>query len=132
MISQDFPPSLHLKEYISQFRLRHFVFSNGIVPPPKPFPPRPEQCVTFYIRGSEISRHLNAGIEVKKPRSVLSGQFTYRVDRFVSYPEILMLIVDLQPGALHRLTGIPFTEFTNQEIDAEAILPKIKCLNDRL
>jgi AraC-like DNA-binding protein len=132
MIAKDFPPSGHLKEFIRQYRLRHFVFSNGIIPAPKPFPPRPEQCVTFYIRGYETCRYLKDGIHVKKPRSVLSGQFTSRVDRFVSYPEILMIIIDFQPGALHRLTGIPFTEFTNKELDAEAVLPKIKNVNDRL
>jgi len=132
MIARDFAPSAHLKAYISQYRLRHFVFSNSIIPPPKPFPPRPEQCITFYIRGSEISRHFKDGIDIQKPRSVVSGQFTYRVDRLVSYPEILMIIVDFQPGALHRLTRIPFKEFTNKEFDAEAVLPKIKTVNDRL
>jgi AraC-like DNA-binding protein len=132
MIAKDIAPSGHLKAYISQYRLRHFVFSNGIIPPVKPFPPRPEQCVTFYIRGSETSKYLKEGIELRKPRSILSGQFTNRVDRIVSYPEILMIIVDFKPGALHRLTGIPFTEFTNKELDGEAVLPKIKTVNDRL
>lgn len=132
MIAKDFAPSEPLKEYISQYRVRHFVFSNRIIPPPKPFPPRPEQCITFFVRGSETSRYLKDGRELKKPRSVISGQFTARVDRFVSYPEILMMMVDFKPGALYRLTGIPFTEFTNKELDAEAVLPKIKTVNDRL
>lgn len=132
MIARDFAPSPHLKEYISQYRLRHFVFCNGIIPPPKPFPPRPEQCITFFVRGSETSRYLKDGRELKKPRSVISGQFTCRVDSFVSYPEILMIMVDFQPGALYRLTGIPFTEFTNKEIDAEAVLPKINTVNEQL
>ena len=133
MISTDFLPSEPLREYIHHYRLRHFVFENGLLPTFKPFPPRPEQCLTFYIRGAETSRYLHDGLEIKKPRSVISGQFTHRVDRYVSYPEILMIIVDFRPGVLHRLTGIPFTEFRNKDLDAETVFPpEIKRVNDRL
>ncbi len=127
MLAKDILPSGPLKEYIQQYRLRHFVFSNGVIPTVKPFPPRPEQCLTFYIRGHETALYTNDQTEYKKPRSVLSGQFTSRVDRYVSSPEILMIIIDFKPGALHRLTGIPFKELTNKDFDAESIfLPEIK------
>ncbi|SHF57072.1 helix-turn-helix domain-containing protein [Flavisolibacter ginsengisoli] len=133
MISRDFLPSEALREFIYQFRLRHFVFQNGIIPPAKPFPPRPEQCLTFYVRGSETARYLKDNLELKKWRSVISGQFTSRVDRYVSYPEVLIIFVDFKPGALHRLTGIPFTEFTDKDLDAETVFPpEIKRVNDRL
>jgi len=133
MIAKDFLPQEHLKGYIDRYRLRHFIFPTGMLPPVKPFPPRPEQCLTFYIRGTETYRYFKEQLEVKKPRSVISGQFTYRVDRYVSYPEILMIIVDFKPGALHRLTGIPFSEFTNTDMDAEFVFsPDLKRLNDRL
>ena len=133
MISKDFLPSELLREYVHHYRLRHFVYQNGLVPTIKPFPPRPEQCLTFYVRGTETSRYLHDGAEIKKPRSVISGQFTHRVDRYVSYPEILMIIVDFRPGVLYRLTGIPFTEFTNKDLDAENVFPaEIRRVNDRL
>src|SRR6476661_3799452 len=133
MISRDFLPSEALREFIYQFRLRHFVFQNGIIPPAKPFPPRPEQCLTFYVRGFETARYLKDNVEIKKWRSVISGQFTSRVDRYVSYPEVLIIFVDFKPGALHRLTGIPFTEFTDKDLDAETVFPpEIKRVNDRL
>jgi AraC-like DNA-binding protein len=133
MISKDFLPSEPLREYIHRYRLRHFIFQHGLIPPIKPFPPRPEQCLTFYVRGAETARYLHDDVEIKKPRSVISGQFTHRVDRYVSYPEILMIIVDLRPGVLHRLTGIPFREFTNKDLDAETVFPpEIKRVNDRL
>jgi AraC-like DNA-binding protein len=133
MISRDFIPSEALREFIYQFRLRHFVFQNGIIPPAKPFPPRPEQCLTFYVRGSETARYLKDNLELKKWRSVISGQFTSRVDRYVSYPEVLIIFVDFKPGALHRLTGIPFSEFTDKDLDAETVFPpEIKRVNDRL
>jgi hypothetical protein len=38
-----------------------------------------------------------------------------------------MIIVDFKPGALYRLTGIPFTEFTDKDVDAEMVFsPEIK------
>lgn len=133
MIVKDFQPSAVLEDYISQYRFRHFVFGNGIIPPVKPFPPRPEQCLTFYVRGTETARYVQTGLEIIKPRCVISGQFTHRVDRSVSSPEILMIIVDFKPGALYRLTGIPFTEFNNKDIDAETVLPpEIKRVHERL
>jgi AraC-like DNA-binding protein len=68
-----------------------------------------------------------------RPRSVVSGQFTERINRYVSFPEFLMISVDLKPGALHRLTNIPFHEFTNKFIDAETVFPStLSRLNDRL
>lgn len=133
MIVEDFLPSAQLSDYISQYRLRHFVFAKGMTPPVKPFPPRPEQCLTFYIRGCETSKYLRDNIEIKKGRSIISGQFTQRVDRYVSFPEILMIIVDFKPGALYRLCGIPFSVLVDKEIDAEAIFsPEIQRVNDRL
>lgn len=133
MIAKDILPSPPLKEFVQHYRLRHFVFSGGIIPTVKPFPPRPEQCLTFYIRGHETALYTNNQTAFKKPRSVLSGQFTSRVDRYVSSPEILMIIIDFKPGALHRLTGLPFKELTNKDLDAEDIFSsEIRKLNDRL
>src|SRR4051812_7561576 len=106
MIVKDILPTQILQEYIRHYRLRHFVFSNEVQPPVKPFPPRPEQCLTFYVGGYETAYFLDQGIVFEKPRSVLSGQFTGRVDRFVSHPEVLMILVDFKPGALHRLTNL--------------------------
>ncbi|MGN6165350.1 MAG: helix-turn-helix domain-containing protein [Flavisolibacter sp.] len=132
MIAREILPSPSLKEYIQHYRLRHFVFSTGVQPPPKPFPPRPEQCLSFYVRGCETVCYAN-GATYQKPRSVLSGQFTGRANRYVSYPEVLMIIVDFKPGALYRLTNIPFTEFTDKDLDAETVFsPGLRSVNDRL
>jgi transcriptional regulator GlxA family with amidase domain len=44
-----------------------------------------------------------------------------------------MIEVDLQPGALHRLTGIPFREMVNTDIDAETVFSaEIRRVNERL
>ena len=133
MISKDFLPSPLLNEFISSYRLRHFVFTGLYKPSFKPFPPRPEQCLIFYPKGKEIAEYLTSGKKIERPRSVISGQFTERVNRYVTAPEFLMIAVDLRPGALHRLTGIPFSEFTNKCIDAEDIFPAdMPKVNERL
>ncbi|HEY0750545.1 MAG TPA: AraC family transcriptional regulator [Chitinophagaceae bacterium] len=133
MISKDFTPSPLLYEFISSYRLRHFVFNGLIKPSFKPFPPRPEQCLIFYPRGKEIAEYLSSGEKIERPRSVISGQFTERINRYVTTPEFLMIAVDLKPGALHRLTGIPFSEFTNKCMDAEDIFPaEMRMVNERL
>lgn len=44
-----------------------------------------------------------------------------------------MIIVDFKPGVLHRLTGIPFIEFTDKDLDAETVFPpEIRKVNERL
>jgi len=64
---------------------------------------------------------------------VISGQFTQRINRYLNCKEFLMIEVNLQPGALHRLTGVPFKEFTNQDLDAENFFPAdIRFVNERL
>jgi len=133
MISTDWSPGDELKEFISQYRLRHFIFQPGVIPSCKPFPPRPEQCLCFYVRGKETVEYLAGQGTKVKPKSVISGQFTSRVNRYVSVPEFLMISVDFRPGALYRLTGIPFHEFANLDIDAEIILGRgLREVNDRL
>jgi AraC-like DNA-binding protein len=133
MISRDYLPSGPLRDYVRLYRLRHFVLNGDRQISCKPFPPRPEQCLIFFPRGVEVSEDVCSGIKTQRPRSVISGQYTYRVNRHIQGLEFLMLEVDLQPGALHRLTGIPFKELTNTAVDAEAFFgAEIKRVNERL
>jgi AraC-like DNA-binding protein len=60
------------------------------------------------------------------------GQHTVRTNRHVS-KDFLVLIVHLQPGVFHRITGIPFDSLTNTDLDAELVFPKqIKVVNENL
>ena len=99
----------------------------------KPFPPRPEQCLIFYPRGFEITEFTLYNNKTQRPRSVITGQFTKRVNRYISYPEFLMIEADLKPGALHRHTGMPCKELANTEVDAETFFAtEMKRVNGRL
>lgn len=133
MISRDCLPSEPLRAYIRMYRLRHFVLDQNRPLSFKPFPPRPEQCLVFYPRGYEVIEDTGTGNKIQRCRSVLSGQFTRRINRYNSYPEFLMIEVNLHPGALHRLTRTPFKEFANKDTDAEAFFgAELRAVNERL
>lgn len=47
--------------------------------------------------------------------------------------DYLMLKVVFKPGALYRLLGIPLSEFENQYVDAELVIPgDVKAVNEQL
>ena len=133
MISRNIQPAPELREYIYRYRIRHFYFDGSKTVPLKPFPPRPEQCIVFYPRGAETIEYPSSSINVQRPRSVISGQFTERINRLITTPEFLMISVEFRPGALYRLTGINFAELTNKCEDAEAMFsPELAGINARL
>jgi len=89
--------------------------------------------MAFYPRGYELTELLPDGRPVRKPASVISGQYTNRINRYSSPHEFMMILVVFKPGALYRLTGIPFHELHNRHEDLEAIFPKEAALvNTRL
>ena len=124
MIFDDIQPHKNLEEFVSCYRLRHFIIPNHITPVPKPFSPHPEQCITFYPRGAELTEFVHHNRIVKRPRSIISGQFTNRINRSSATKEIIIIVVVFKPGALYRLTGIPFYLLLDQDIDLESVFPK--------
>jgi len=132
MIFKDFHPSPQLEEFVEVYHLRHFVFSSNKKLPFKPYPPRPEQCIAFYPRGSEFTELVPDGVQIKKPRSVITGQFTNRINRYTTN-EFMILIVVFKPGALHRLTGMSFQTLMNNHVDLESVFPiETRKVNERL
>ena len=123
MIFQDIAPSERLRDFIQVIRIRHFIIPETTVIFPKPYPTRPEHCIVFYPRGYEVTRCSLTGLSRRRPTAVVSGQYTHRIDRYSGTHEILMILVVLKPGVLHRITGIPFTELTNTHIDLEDLFP---------
>jgi AraC-like DNA-binding protein len=132
MIFESFSPCFSLKEYVESYHLRHFIYPPGSVLPFKPYHGQPEQWLTFYIKDRETLEYVSDNKKIIRPRSLISGQLTTRVNRHIGN-DFLVLIVEFQPGALYRLTGIPFHELTNTGIDAESVFSKeINLVNSRL
>ncbi|QNA44015.1 AraC family transcriptional regulator [Lacibacter sediminis] len=77
----------------------------------------------FYLKGAEITEVLGENKTIARPRSVITGQFTSRINRLSASSEILMIQVVFKPGGIYRLTGIPGSELLNQHIDLESVFP---------
>lgn len=123
MIFKDCYPNTTASQMVQVYRLRHFIIPDIIKTTPKPYPTRPEQCIVFYIRGFELSEIPGLGMQ-KRPRSIISGQYTQRINRYSGSTEFLMVQAVLRPGFFHRLTGIPALELQNLFVDLECIFPR--------
>ncbi len=132
MVLQEYKPSQLLSEYIRTFRLVHFVCLTNDRLPFKPYPPRPEHCLSFYVRGTENVEYQKSGIKNGNLSAVLFGQQTEVTNRFNSNNFLLIQVV-FKPGGLYRLTNIPSNYLTNQYIDAETVFSKdIKYVNEKI
>lgn len=132
MVLSEFPPSPRLAEFVRVYRLVHFVFDDISKIPFKPYPPKPEHCLSFYPRDTETVEYTNSGTKIKNVKTVLFGQQSEVTNRYVG-KDFLVLQVVFSPGGLYRLTGIPSHQLNNCYYDAETIFDKsIKEVNDKL
>lgn len=132
MVLFEFSPSQRLTEYVRTYRLVQFHFETFHQAPCKPYPPKPEHCLTFYPRDCENVEYAESGKKTGKLNAVLFGQQTEVTNRYVGQDFLLFQIV-FKPGALYRITGIPSYEITNSYLDAELFFTKeIKEVNNRL
>lgn len=132
MVLFEFSPSVHLAEYVRVYRVVHFVFDSKMQIPFKPYPPRPEQCLSFYPRDLERVENPRDGSAISNIKVALIGQQCEVSNRFVGRDFLLFQVV-FRPGALYRLTGIPAQQLTNGYIDAGTVFSKeINEVNDKL
>lgn len=125
-------PSPDLRAYVRQFQIVGFEFNENYTVPWKPYWPRPENCLSFYTRKTEIIEYIDGYKEERKPHATLVGQPCFMTKRQPSHNFVLFQVV-FQPGALFRLTGIPANQLTNLYIDAEAVFSnEIRWVNERL
>ena len=132
MVLSEFIPSLSLTEFVLVYRVVHFVFADITNIPYKPYPPRPEHCLSFYPRDTETVEYVNSGKKITNLKTFLIGQQNEVSNRFVGKDFLVFQIV-FRPGALYRLTGIPSYELNNCYFDAATVFSKdIKEVNDKL
>jgi len=132
MVLSEFSPGPGLTEFVRVYRVVHFVFDDITKIPYKPYPPRPEHCLSFYPRDTETVEYINNGTKIKNLKTVLIGQQSEVTNRFVG-KDFLVFQVVFSPGGLYRLTGIPSQQLNNGYFDAETIFKKdIKEVNDKL
>lgn len=132
MICQAFLPSPAISNFVRAYQLRHFVFSEQDTLPYKPYAARAEQTLVFYPRGFERVEHPESSKFLRRPRSMVSGQYTERTNRHIASRDFIVILVDVWPGVMHDLVGIPYDELTNTFADAEVVLPGIRTLSSSL
>lgn len=132
MVMKYFLPSPALREYVRLLQIVHLTFDQNVVVPPKAYWPRPEQCLAFNPRQSEMTTRRADGKYLSRSPIMLIGQPSIVTSRNVPHDFLLFQVV-FQPGALFRLLGIPSYELTDAHIDAETVFSKeIGLVNERL
>lgn len=125
-------PSHNLKEYIRIYKIVHFVYADIQHIPYKPYPPKPEHCLSFLPRETETVEYTTTGKRISNLRTILTGQQTEVSNRYIGR-DFLAFQVLFMPGALFRITGVPSYELTNVYLDAECFFSKeIKNVNGKL
>lgn len=121
MVFTTVAPSPGLRPFVRNYLVAHFRFTPGMPIPHKRHAPRPEQGITFFVRGRpRIVDPLTDQLREAPPATIF-GQQLKRCD--VHLPsEFLMFRVHFQPGALFRLLNVPLYEFGEDYFDAELVL----------
>ena len=125
-------PHPALAPFIRLYRVLYFDFTRADHPiPHKPYPPRPETCLSFFPRDPETVAYPD-GKPLGGFRASLFGKQSLVTNRFVGRDFLLIQVV-FHPTGLYRLTGIPAQSLTNEYFDAEGVFGKeITQLNARL
>lgn len=115
-------PNPLLRNLIREHQIIRFAFGPDSEVPVKPYWPRPACAIAFYPRDREWISGMDGAPAWRKPRAAVIGQPTGMTWRQVGR-DYLVYQIELQPGALLRLTGVPGLEQQDQHLDAEALLP---------
>lgn len=132
VLLNDISPCASLHEYVRKYQVFRFVFDKEITPPIKFHAPRPEHCITFYIRDPQKFGYFNTQTILTYPQCVINGMYTVPIYRYGGN-DFLAIKVVLQPSTLFRLTGIHLLELTNKFINAEEVWGKeIRLIREQL
>ncbi len=132
MIYKIIQPAEHLQPFVKDYTLFHFMSDKNDSIPVKPFPANTEHCLVFYLRGSVTAFESKSGISSAFAKIAINGSQISRFDFNIS-PHFLLFSVHFQPGALSKFLRLPLTGFTDERIDAEAILnPEIHQVHERM
>jgi hypothetical protein len=121
-------PSPALQAYVRDYLIAHFIFEKEKPIPIKPYAPKPEQGITFFVKGGATMVSRQTGTKKAPPVSIF-GQQIERCDIHLT-DEFLMFRVHFKPGVLFRLLNVPVVEFCGAYFDAGLVLgPKVQEAN---
>lgn len=125
-------PSPALRSFVRDYLIAHFLFDPEKPIPHKRYAPKPEQGITFFVRGRPTIVNVLTGETQVAPPVAIFGQQMRRCDVHLA-AEFLMFRVHLQPGVLFRMLSIPLPEFGEDYVDAELVLSReVRDVSERL
>lgn len=114
-------PSLHLRPFVKNYMLFHFVSDKNDTIPAKPFPANTEHCLVFYLDGLVTAVNPKETKAAVYPKIAINGSQLSRFDFHISH-RFLLLSIQFQAGVLSKFLRLPLIDFTDVRIDAEAVL----------
>ena len=132
MIYKSFSPGPLLREYVRNYTIIHFKFNCEETVPWKQRPPKSEQGIVFYVKGSVNLENAKTGtLQTPAPVSIFSNQTDKKHYHFSS--EFFTFIIFFRAGVLHRLIGVPMVELDQNFHDAELFFGKeLQTIHDQL
>ncbi|MBU7578005.1 MAG: AraC family transcriptional regulator [Flavihumibacter sp.] len=131
MLLKDYPPHPALRDLVQCYRIVHFSFEEADSLSFKAYPPKPELCLHFILKG-DLQFAISDQEIIPFPFSMaMIGQQTSVMPRYTK-GNFLNFQVVFHSSSLFRLTGIPAPDLANQIVNAELIFPGIKCFFEEL
>lgn len=120
VLLKDISPCEQLQQYVRKYQVFRFIFDKEVTPPVKFHPPKPEHCITFYVKDVQKFSYLNSTAIHAYPPCVVNGIYTVPVYRYGGN-DFLAIKVVLRPSILYKLIKVPVNELTNKFINAEDV-----------
>jgi AraC-like DNA-binding protein len=127
LLLKDIPPRANLQEYVRKYQVFRFVFDKQISPPIKYHYPRPEHCITFYIKDAQKFTYSDPLNIQAYPQCIINGMHTVPVHRYAGN-DFLAIKAILKPSVLYHLVKFPLFKITNTFINAEDIWSNEICV----
>lgn len=132
MINRIYAPHPALASIIKGYQIVHVQTPAGSPLLTHPFPPHAVQNLSFYPRDPMDVFYHRTGQIVTAPGCIGVGAQISRVNLTMGRDHLIVATF-FEPGGLHRLLGIPMTEFFDYPLDVSLVWgPEIRRVNEQL
>ncbi|CAN5119134.1 AraC family transcriptional regulator [soil metagenome] len=129
---KNYIPHPALQEYVLSIATVDFLLPEGSKDVVTPYPPTPFQSLMFYCNNPISMGRIDQGNFEVQPLSVVLGPQYSRVNLKV-HDHLRAIRVDLLPGGMYRLLGIPMHELFDDGFDARDFFgAEMRDINDQL
>lgn len=129
---KNYIPNPALQEYVFSISTVNFLLREGINDVVTPYPTTPFQSLMFYCNNSISMRRTDEEDFEKQPLSVVLGPQFSRVNLKV-HNRLRAIRVDLLPGGMYRILGIPMQEMFDAGFNALDLFGvEMRIINEKL